>query len=257
MVRFIYSLLAISFLVSCGSENNTAYVASNQLTISSVNFDEVDSINRYEIHLSYPSIDGQINTQSLQQINNLIAESFADITQQTEFISSHKSFGDSLFSHAEVMGSLANNYQVFQADSVLTILFSVHKYYLGAAHGNTRNKTMHFNINSGQLMSFEDFFKTDSITLLTLQQQINQQLPDESCWGIEADSMMIENLSNFFVQTDSTAFQFNAYDLCPYAFGVYQVTLPTPLLQSSLRYLPQSEVIELISAEATGEIASH
>lgn len=255
MRKLLSALWAITLLVACDSEST--FNSSNKAGISNVNIDVIDTTHRYEIHLTYPQIDGDISANAQQQINTVITESFLQLANQKEFVDSHESLSDTLFSSKDWSGHLSNTFQAFQYDSIITIHFTVHQFYLGAAHGNSQNKTLHFSSNSGRLLTFENFFKTDSNSLLTLKNEINHTLSDSICWGIESDTDLIENLSNFIIQPDSVTFKFNDYDLCPYALGVTEIKLSNQQAANALLPFSTGSFTELIAPQATGEIATH
>lgn len=255
MRKLFFALWATSLLICCQTETN--FTTSNKAWINTVNIDTIDTTYRYEVHLSYPQIEGDIAAQAQQKINSIISTSFLNLTNQQEFVNSHKNLSDTLFSNNDWSGHLSNTFQAFQFDSIITIHFTIHHFYLGAAHGTSDNKTLHFSLKSGALLTFEDFFKTDTTSLLQLKHDINKSMSDSICWGIESDTDLIENLSNFIIQPDSVIFKFNDYDLCPYAFGVTEVKLSNQQTAASLLTIPKGDFIELTARQETGEIATH
>lgn len=255
MRKLFFALWAMALLVGCSSE--TTFKPANQLAVLNANIDLVDTTHRYEVHLTYPIIEGDISLPIQQKLNQTLTQEFNKACNQDEFIESHKSLADTLFNHSDWTGHLSNTYQAFQCDTLLTVHFFIHHYYLGAAHGSSTNKTLHFNINNGQLLDFNAFFKSDSNALALLKNQINTTLADSICWGIEGDTGIAKHLSNFIIAPDSVTFKFNDYDLCPYALAITEVKLSTNAIATAFNHVPTFKCNELVAPEITSEIATH
>jgi len=228
------------------------------VTATEAKYSTIDTTNHYEIDLVYPVIDGDFSPEVLNNINNTISDKFNLFLNKSEFIEAHQDLPEDMPSNnGEWNGLLNNTYGISQCDSIITIWFSIYQYYLGAAHGFTINHSLHFNLNTGNLLNVEDVFKTDSISVGNIKKIINANLPDSLCWGIETDSSTIAMLDNFIFTDDSITLKIDDYALCPYAFGLNTISYNKADFKDVLKLSDFSHCQDVSVVQAEGEIATH
>lgn len=255
---FFFLIFSVGFFCSCDSESTQTPVSTIQpISVTEAVYTKVDSNQHYEINLSYPVIHGSISESTLNQINNKISESFYDFVPQKSFIESHQALPEHYYDQPDLYGILQSSFGVTQCDSILHIWFSVYQYPIGAAHGATLYHTIHFNLNSGENLQFDNFFKPDQNTQIVLKDIINKNLPDSTCWGIETDSNIQIHIEKFVFDRDSVRFKINDYELCPYAFGESNISIHKSVFDSILTHNNNFNCLEISAEIQTGEIATH
>ena len=258
MKNILYSLGFIFLISSCNNPVTELPKLTSPVTATEAEYSIIDTASHYEIDLVYPVIDGNFTPEILNNINNTIAEKFNEFTNQNSFIEAHQNLPEDFNSNNEDwLGILQNTYGITQCDSIVTIWFSVYQYYLGAAHGFTLNHSLHFNINTGDLLNVTDFFKTDQQSLQTIKSIINSNLPDSVCWGIEADSNIIKNLQDFVISNDSITLKIDDYALCPYAFGLTSISYPLSDFSKVLNIPEFTTCLDISVVHNEAEIATH
>jgi len=246
------------FFSGCQTAPEKVNSSTAEIQISQAEYATIDTLNHFEINLVYPVIEGQLSEEVLNEINNSIAEQFYAFSDQNTFIESHKNLPED-FDSAEQdwLGVLQNSYRVYQCDSMVSVWFSIYQYYLGSAHGFTINHTLHYDLKTGKEISFSDFFDLAPSSLEQLKNLINTHLPDSVCWGVENDSSAIENLQNFILTTDSVSLKVDQYELCPYAFGVGEITFSKSDFHGILKAGETLNCREIFAPQEESEIATH
>lgn len=248
-----------SVLNSCDSPSaKNSPKPSVILSATEARFLKDDTAMHYSIDLRYPSIDGDLRPEIINQINNTIADTFYLLSNQKEFIESHQNLPDEFYSYStDIAGVLQNSYLLHQSGNYLHLVFSFYQYYLGSAHGSTHNQSLHFDLKTGQLVGFEDIFKTDSISISGLKTIINSNVPDSMCWGIQADSAVIPLMENYTFTSDSLILRIDDYALCPFAFGVTKIGIEKELFHPFMLDTTNYYSIEISPVMPEGEIATH
>lgn len=255
--KFLFYVFIASF-IGCNEPiqkvENTQVIAS----ATQAEYHKKDTTNHFEIDLNYPVIDGELDSEAIVSINNTILEEFYQFVDQESFISAHQNLPENFrTSESEWFGYLTNSYSIHQADSFLFISFSIYQYYLGAAHGFSTSKSLKFNINNGAELELASFIKTDSNSLKLLQNQINKNLPDSVCWGLQSDSSIIPAISDFYFIADTIVFSIDDYELCPFAFGFPEMRLATKQLEPALITTSFTSFLDIQTVIDEGEIATH
>jgi len=259
MKNYFFLSFLIVLITGC-SETTTKIDTSNatKITATEAEYYSSDTALHYEIDLVYPVIDANTTPDILNKINNTIPEKFYEFVDQNSFIEAHQNLPENFYdSESGWLGVLQNSYGITQCDSVIHIWFSVYQYYVGAAHGFTLNHSLHFNINTGELLTVSDFFNTNKKSLQAVKSIFNSNLPDSVCWGIQADSNILKNMEHFVFTSDSITFKINDYALCPYAFGLSNITFPIADFKDVLVITPSTFCIDVITVVDEGEIATH
>ncbi len=259
MKKYSFLFLLVILFTGCSDSPkkiNTSTAA--KITATEAKYYTSDTALHYEINLVYPVIDANTTPDILNRINNTIPEKFHAFIDQQSFIEAHQNLPEHFYdSESEWLGILQNSYGITQCDSTIHIWFSVYEYYIGAAHGSTLNHSLHFNINTGELLTVKDFLKTDKESLMAVKSIFNRNLPDSICWGIQADSNILKNMAHFVFNSDSITFKINDYSLCPYAFGLTNITFPVSDFKDVFINQPPMHCIDVIAVVDEGEIATH
>jgi len=258
-MKQLFYFLAFGLLVSsCNNPVDKVVKLDAPVTATEAEYSKIDTSAHYEIDLVYPVIDGDFTPEILNKINNTVAEKFNEFTNQSLFIEAHQDLPSDFNTNDEDwLGILQNTYGITQCDSIVTIWFSVYQYYLGAAHGFTINHSLHFNINTGDLLNVNDFFKTDPKSLQSIKNIINNNLPDSVCWGIEADSNILKNIEDFVFSNDSLTLKIDDYALCPYAFGLTSISYPISDFTEVLSIPEFTKCVDISVAHNEAVIATH
>ncbi len=258
MKRKLILTFCVTFLFGCNDSVQEMENTTNSITVTEARYNTIDSENQYEIDLVYPVIDGNLNWDILNKINNTIAEEFNTFSNQKEFIEAHQDLPLHFNSkNPDWRGTLQNSYGISQCDSILHIWFSFNQYFLGAAHGFSNNYSLRFNLNTGGKLNVSDFFITNPPSRAKIKSIINTHLPDNECWGIESDSNILPILENFIFTPDSIYLLIDDYALCPYAFGVNLLSFPKEKFNGLLKNPNLDNCREISAIHAEAEIATH
>ena len=247
-------------MVGCDTPPEKTEFVNNfsPVTSTDARYAIIDSTKHYHLDLVYPLIDGELEADILNKINNTIGERFYTFAKQNAFIEAHQDLPEH-FNQPDLdyYGLLKNTYKINQCDSILGVWFSVYQYYLGAAHGFTLQSSVFFNLNTGDEIKSTEFFRTDEKSLKQISNIFNNHLPDTICWGVTDDSIALETIKNPVFSNDSISFKLNDYSLCAFAFGFTNVTIAKSEFDNLLLNPSPSNCIEIFSVVDEGEIATH
>ena len=256
----IGSLLVLTTIISCNTppQKEVFVQTTSPITATDARYAKIDSAQHYELDLVYPLIDGELESDVLNKINNTIGDRFYSYAKQNDFIEAHQDLPEHFYNDdSEYYGLLKNTYRITQCDSVLGVWFSVYQYYLGAAHGFTLQYAVYFNLNNGDEIQSTDFFRTDEKSLQQIGSIFNNHLPDTICWGVTDDSTALESIKNPVFLTDSISFKLNDYSLCAYAYGFTTVTIAKSEFDSLLTGPATQNCNEIFPVIDESEIAMH
>jgi len=112
--------------------------------------------------------------------------------------------------------------------------------YTGGAHPNYESATAHFFVSNGKRVKMNDLFKDiDAVNKIGLKyfKKDNQIEEEVDCmdqgWDFSDEDFALNE--NFDITTESITWQFNSYEIGPYAAGAPSVTIPMNELNKYLK----------------------
>ncbi len=113
---------------------------------------------RYEIHITYPQIEGSKNSRLSnlnRQIKRLVSDHYRwPLHPTAEDLSYYRE------KHPEVFNTIELSYEIlFATDELLSIYFEGFSYGIGAGHSVQYSFTVNYDLKSGKLLKLADIFK--------------------------------------------------------------------------------------------------
>lgn len=140
-------------------------------------------------------------------------------------------------------------YRLVQAsERMATVVFSTYTYPARAAHGLTRIDTLNFDLDDGEMATFEDCFDRPEEALEIMssnarrlvnenfEKNVSGELADvlaDDGWFSEGFAPTRDNFAAFIVEPGGMRIVFQQYQVLPYVFGLPEAFFPLELLASA------------------------
>ena len=196
-------------------------------------FADSSSNPKYDFSAIYPELNGMKDIKIQENINARIYSFIKnDIDTFIKDVAEHeKEFkSEDMGSGLEYSDSV-----LFINENIFSIILQNFSFYAGAAHPNTNYYSMTFDLNTGNLVPFDNLFikksnylkKISSICIKDLKKQAKN-------FGAEFDEEMLnngagpksENFSNYNITKKGLLITFNRYQVAAYVFGELEVFIP-------------------------------
>ncbi|MFA6503757.1 MAG: DUF3298 and DUF4163 domain-containing protein [Patescibacteria group bacterium] len=134
---------------------------------------------------------------------------------------------------------LQGNYSIYNVSSnVVSIVFNGYE-YTGGAHGISIFETFVFDTTTGNRLSFDDIFKSDSGYLKIVSDYGIAELskkPDMDVEGLKSGAAPdLKNYQYYYLNQDGLVIIFPEYQVAPYAAGPQVVTVPYASLKDIMK----------------------
>lgn len=106
-----------------------------------------------------------------------------------------------------------------------SIKFTSTIYTQGAAHPNTQLDGITFNIETGKIVEFKEYFLPEFNPITRSNDYIAKYIKDNDV-PVFAEFTGIKNSKNYYLTDKGFTFFFQPYELTPYAFGPLEVNIP-------------------------------
>jgi len=194
----------------------------------------------FEISVQYPQLTGgnnpnieKFNQAARAEVTKKVAMFKKEMTPEEGENPEETRPEDSMGSDLTIAYSIA-----LAQDDLVSIDFSVHTYYQGAAHPNQYAETLNYDLKNGKLLRVSDLFKpgakylqaiaTYCIADLKKQAEQNGLMPEEIEKGAAAKS---ENYEAWTITKRGVGIEFDPYQVGPYAAGPQFVVVPYSTLK--------------------------
>lgn len=219
-MKLLFPIIICFYLTSCQQETQTQraqaklgdvptsqptdrYSLPSGITLDSLNME--DTIRGAAITIEVPlsgitSLDQLVRTDLEHQRDDFLF-SLSESGREIEGID-FPSFLDADLAYA------------YRDDKLISYLFAISFMHAGAAHPYHLFHTINFDLKQGRRIDFFDYFKVDSLPDSTFfTQLITEHIPH--------DIEPLERLYafDFHIQSDSIIFDFDSYEIGPYAIG--------------------------------------
>lgn len=206
-------------------EEGCASIEFNYLKFTNVPFKE--KINDYILNSMLSNYIGDSVPVDFKELETAYYTDFENAVNDTdEFKPSWE-----IYESVEVYNTFKN---------VLCLHFDNYQ-YLGGAHGIATNRYISFNLETGNVMKFDDFFKKGGKEfvgkLMEDQYRAFMGIPEGDPLNEDGglfDDYILPN-DNFIFRNDSVVFFFNPYEIAAYSYGTSQFGFAKSELNSVLK----------------------
>ncbi len=219
------------------------------------NIGDCESDNCFSVSILYPEVilsDNTIETRINTSIKNSLLE--YSVEDKLNHYSSIEELADSFYAwyKADSLISRGDDYKLFFAydfgfmidyndKNILSIRKTLYQ-YTGGAHGGTMIDYLNFNLQNGKEINLSDIFKDDYKPALDklgeepfrefYKLKPNDDFEASGFWF--ADNKFSVN-ETFGFNTEGIVFQFNQYEVAPYALGAASITIPYKQLKEIIK----------------------
>lgn len=162
-------------------------------------------IKRHNLEVYYPLVTGLSNRFIEIKVNNIISTKVNDLI----FKQGYNPNAD-----MEMKGS----YEIKTNERNILSLTLINDIYTGGAHSYTVIEALTFDMNTGELVAFEDLFKKGSPYIKELSEIVSEQIKERGIpllGGFER----IEPNQSYYVADKSLVLFYELYEMSPYAQG--------------------------------------
>lgn len=194
--------------------------------------------SEYTATVEYPVLSGLPTTDVLATAINVHIYDTA-----MKFIDDFKqNIGEPIPDLADAKNTLAVNYsEPSITHNIVSFVFDVSEYEIGAAHPNSYEETENYSLITGDKVSLQDLFKDNTEYLAVLSQETIKQLDTQFTqqgiitWFKEGAAPQEENYKQFILTNNALEIIFNPSQVAPYVVGTVSVDVPLAILQSMLK----------------------
>lgn len=230
VILIITWFIVEKFLLNINQENEENTEISF-LTVETKDIIEDNQDKKYSIEVHFPVVKNTINSNNA---NLFIEEKINKIIQEFK---KNVSDWDAPVDLSDMKSGLWINFEeYFLNNNCLSLKINVSEYYLGAAHPNNYSYSLNYNLNKAEEINLGNLFSVNQnqylsrlsdLVLLDLEKQFEdlEIMPDASMLksGTEAKE---DNFKNFNLSQESLIFNFDQYQIAPYAAGEFKVVIP-------------------------------
>lgn len=157
------------------------------------------------LQVTYPMVYGLSNYGVQQKINNdIYALVYRLIVEQGYF--------------ENPMTEITGTYELKTNERGILSLSIINYAFSGGAHGNTLQKSLTFDLHTGQVYELKDLFKPNSNYLARLTEIVRRQIEERELPLIEPFTGVTPN-QDFYIADKALVLYFPLYALVPYAYG--------------------------------------
>jgi len=188
----------------------------------------------YTIDAKYPALKG-MNDEEVQGKINTVVSTYI-LKNVNEFKKEMVDWDTIRPADLDFTSSLEYLYNVENLSNNIYSLYFIHfSYYAGAAHPNTFISSMNFNMTTGDVISFEMLFRSDSDYLQYISDYCIFDLKRqgrEGDYGFDDEWLQkgtgpeSKNFKVFNIIKKGLLITFNSYQVGPYAIGQQKVLIP-------------------------------
>lgn len=201
-------------------------------SIETKNTTESNDEQRYEINIDLPIVKDVDNTE---RVNVFIEEKINEIVNKfKENVNEWDVPSD--FDKEMKSGLWINFEKHFLTENYISLRITVSEYFIGAAHPNNYSFALNYNLKNSSEIKLSNIFSVNQeeylscISKLALADLKNQfiklDMDPETMMFQSGVESKLENFNNFNLTENGIAFNFDQYQVAPYAAGEFHVIIP-------------------------------
>jgi len=232
----IISLLAYFIFVK-GGKSRLSYFKNQAVQTEVLNIEDkkiADNTNPFKIDISYPYIAEQNDFNVL--VKNIIDGEISDFKRNSlENDNAVKETDPVNYNKYPREYDLIISYDKGQVDSqLISVVFDISN-YTGGAHGARYQISLNYNQKDKKEITLADVFSNQKDYLQKISDfcvaDITKQITaigqsTDGTWIKDGAGPLAENFNIFLINKDSITFYFPQYQVAPYVFGEFKVTMP-------------------------------
>lgn len=127
-------------------------------------------------------------------------------------------------------------YKDYYYKDYISIIFNI-SYFSGGAHPNYYIETINYNIKTNSFITINDLVKNNNNLLNELSNISRSYFKKKSAFNNILDMLYegtkpnINNFSKFTINKDGFTFYFERYQIAPYYYGEYSLTIPNNIVK--------------------------
>lgn len=219
-------------------ENQPLFSGTKDISFETVSSAEDSKEINYKTIIVYPQFSG-IEPGRQNKINNNIKEAVLDVTdkfkEDAKDLCDFSDLGDNAPGWQCEFTASFNNYQIIR-EKILSVEMEYYR-FMGGAHGGTTFAFYNYNLETGEVLAWQDIFKQNSDYLKAISeysfsnlkaQLLQGEYPlSQEGWIKEGTDANVDNYNtNIGFSVNGLKIIFQQYQVAPYAAGPQTVTIP-------------------------------
>ncbi len=229
-------------IAGCGRVKDTAAPAKPQKVTVTARMDQ-EKLTNFNVDLKIPVIKGVNNLTAQKILNSQITD------KQIKLKNDMKLELADYVKYAKESGypvndfDLSSDYMVsYNKNDILSITATIYN-YTGGAHGMTEQISYNIDLKTGNLITLQDLFKSDSNYIKLINQEISKQIaanPEEFFTEDDLGFKTIAADQPFYYTQGGIVVYFQLYEIAPYAAGIKEFKISNAFLKPIIkeRYIP-------------------
>ncbi|MBU5442000.1 DUF3298 and DUF4163 domain-containing protein [Paenibacillus sp. MSJ-34] len=162
-------------------------------------------LKRPKLDVLYPAVSGLRNPAAQQKINAEIARTVHELNRQQGY-------------PQNPLTEITGTYEIKTNERGVLSLSLYNYAYSGGAHGNTINRSLTFDTNTGRLYRLQDLFKPGADYVKILSDIVAVQIQARKLPTLEPFASIRPD-QDFYIADKSLVIYFQLYELLPYVYG--------------------------------------
>lgn len=229
MSRLLYIVLLIILLVSVPDAvcKTKIIQPADSIYIRALDYYDESEDSSTIIEITYPQVLGISDSVIEYKINSLLEEEFLkSVEWYEEFVSMLDSVPTMEYT-AGMFFSFETGFDIkLVSESFLSIVLNQYE-FTGGAHGNYYSIGYNFDLTTGNLITVENVLNAESLSFISrlCEVKIKQIYEAVSLTdaGLFEDRIELTTDQDFYLLKDAIVFQFDPYEIAPYAMGNIEV----------------------------------
>lgn len=231
MNRLFYLFLLLIFFTSV--PNAVCKIMMTQpadsIYIRAIDYYDESEDSSTVIEITYPQVFGVSDSDIEHKINSLLEEEFLkSIEWYEEFVLMLDSVPTMEYT-AGMFFSFETGFDIKLLNGSILSLVLNHYEFTGGAHGNYYSIGFTFDLKTGELLTLESIITKESLPFITklCEEKIKQMYEAGSLIdaGLFEDHIELTMDQDFYLTQDALVFQFDPYEIAPYAMGNIEVSI--------------------------------
>lgn len=229
MNRLFYLVLLLIFFASVPDAVCKIKITqpADSIYIRALDYYDESEDSSTVIEITYPQVLGVSDSVIEYKINSLLEEEFLkSVEWYEEFVSMLDSVPTMEYT-AGMFFSFETGFDIkLPSESFLSIVLNQYE-FTGGAHGNYYSIGYNFDLTTGNLITVENILNEESLSFISrlCEIKIKQMYEAVSLTdaGLFEDRIDLSMDQDFYLLKDAMVFQFDPYEIAPYAMGNIEV----------------------------------
>lgn len=184
---------------------------------------EIDTSKQYKINVYYPYTPYPVLNKEIEKLVQGNIEQLKEATASSP-ISKHQYY------------TLDITYDTYEYEDYITYAFTI-TIYTGGAHPNTTLPTITYQKSTKEIVTIDSLLKKNENLLTVLSEESRKRLMENKAFQdtyfeniermfLEGTEPKKENFQNFAFTSEGLLLLFENYQIAPYSYGSFRITIP-------------------------------